>query len=167
MTGSRNERPVGGWPPDGAAAAPDPHRSGPCSAGLRAGVLGLAIGIALVPVSTRAETISSALARAYMTNPDLNQQRASTRATDENVSRAKSSYRPQVMGTGSVGFNHEDLNLGLPSSATSSTTGTGTTGTGTTGAGTTGTGTGAAATSSSFGTINSNTFPSTAQLTVT
>jgi hypothetical protein len=38
-----------------------------------------------------AETMSSALARAYGGNPDLNQQRASVRATDENLSRATSS----------------------------------------------------------------------------
>ena len=34
-----------------------------------------------------AETLESALARAYGNNPDLNAQRASVRATDENVLR--------------------------------------------------------------------------------
>jgi hypothetical protein len=38
-----------------------------------------------------AETMPSALARVYGGNPDLNQQRASVRATDENLSRATSS----------------------------------------------------------------------------
>jgi outer membrane protein len=59
----------------------------------------------------RAETISSALARAYMGNPDLNQQRAATRASDENVSRAKAGYRPHVQGTASVGFAHTSGNV--------------------------------------------------------
>ncbi len=37
-----------------------------------------------------AETLESALARAYGNNPDLNAQRANVRATDENVAQAKS-----------------------------------------------------------------------------
>lgn len=114
---------------------------------------------AIAATSTHAETISGALSRAYLGNPDLNQQRASGRATDENVSKAKSSYRPQVMGTGSVGFNHTELSLG--SSATSTTIA---------GAGTAGTVAGAttgATGSSSAGSLNANTFPTQAQLTVT
>ena len=50
-----------------------------------------------------AETLESALARAYGNNPTLNAQRANVRATDENVARAKSGYRPQVNGTADVG----------------------------------------------------------------
>ncbi len=57
------------------------------------------------PAAVRAESISSALARAYMGNPDLNQQRAGTRATDEVVARSKAGYRPQITGTGSLGYN--------------------------------------------------------------
>ena len=52
-----------------------------------------------------AETISGALARAYGYNPDLNAQRASGRATDENMPTALSGYRPTVTATGDVGFN--------------------------------------------------------------
>lgn len=55
-----------------------------------------------------AETISSALSRAYMGNPDLNQQRAATRASDEVVSRANAGYRPQVTGTASFGYTNTD-----------------------------------------------------------
>ncbi|WP_246725614.1 TolC family outer membrane protein [Beijerinckia sp. L45] len=58
-----------------------------------------------------AETISSALSRAYMGNPDLNQQRAAGRASDETVSRAVSGFRPQVSGTASLGYNNEDATL--------------------------------------------------------
>ncbi len=50
-----------------------------------------------------AETLESALARAYGNNPNLNAQRASVRATDENVARAKSGYRPTVNATADVG----------------------------------------------------------------
>ncbi|WP_246725596.1 TolC family outer membrane protein [Beijerinckia sp. L45] len=55
-----------------------------------------------------AETMSSALARAYAGNPDLNQQRAAARASDEGVSRAVSQYRPQVAAVASVGYNYSD-----------------------------------------------------------
>ena len=50
-----------------------------------------------------AETISGALARAYAGNPDINQQRASVRAIDENVPRAKSGYRPRITATADAG----------------------------------------------------------------
>ena len=62
-------------------------------------------GVADLSAPVRAETISSALSRAYVGNPDLNQQRAAGRASDEGVSRAVAGYRPQVAATGSYGYN--------------------------------------------------------------
>lgn len=56
--------------------------------------------------SAAAETIESALARAYTGNPTLDAQRASVRATDENVPRALSAYRPTIAATGNVGINY-------------------------------------------------------------
>ncbi len=47
--------------------------------------------------------MNGALARAYGGNPTVNAQRASVRATDENVPRALSGFRPRVTGTGDVG----------------------------------------------------------------
>jgi outer membrane protein len=70
----------------------------------------LAVSLA-TPLASRAETISGALARAYTTNPDLNQQRAGTRASDEVVSRANAGYRPQITGTGSFGYQNSDTVL--------------------------------------------------------
>ena len=165
MTGTPNDQPDGGWHSNLAISA----SSGPRLRGLRRLSLILltssAIGLAAMPL--RAESISSALSRAYMGNPDLNQQRASTRATDEGVARAKSSYRPTVTGTGAVGFNHTELSLGSSitstSNATNSTVGGGLGTTGTVTGGTTAGATG----NSSAGSLNSNTFPSQAQLTVT
>lgn len=55
-----------------------------------------------------AETIESALIRAYQNNPQLNAQRASVRATDENVPQALSGYRPKVAVTASVGTQFTD-----------------------------------------------------------
>jgi outer membrane protein len=59
-----------------------------------------------------AETLESALARAYGNNPTLNAQRANVRSTDENVARAKSGYRPQVNGSADVGRTFTDVNRG-------------------------------------------------------
>jgi outer membrane protein len=59
-----------------------------------------------------AETLESALARAYGNNPDLNSQRANVRATDENVARAKSGYRPQVNASADVGRSYTDVDRG-------------------------------------------------------
>src|SRR4051794_16626583 len=44
-------------------------------------------------------TIEGALILAYRNNPQLNAQRSSTRATDENVPTALAGYRPRVSGT--------------------------------------------------------------------
>ncbi len=77
---------------------------GPALAGL------LLAALAAGPV--QAETISSALSRAYTGNPDLNQQRAGTRASDEVVSRANAGYRPVVSGTASLGYQYTDGNIG-------------------------------------------------------
>jgi outer membrane protein len=56
----------------------------------------------------RADTIEAALVRAYQSNPQLNAQRASVRATDETVPQALSGYRPRVAITASVGEQYTD-----------------------------------------------------------
>jgi outer membrane protein len=65
----------------------------------------LACCCALVPLSpaAHAETISDALAQAYRSNSKLDAARATLRATDEEVSRANSGYRPTISGTTDVG----------------------------------------------------------------
>jgi outer membrane protein len=79
-----------------------------------AGVAALAIASGFAGIS-RADTIEAALVRAYQNNPQLNAQRASVRATDENVPQALSGYRPRVAVTASVGsqFN-ETLQVTRP-----------------------------------------------------
>jgi outer membrane protein len=57
-------------------------------------------------VPALAETLDSALARAYSGNPNLDAQRAAVRATDENVPRALSGYRPSVTASGTIGANY-------------------------------------------------------------
>src|SRR6202021_948114 len=60
------------------------------------------------PVPALADTIEAALVRAYQNNPQLNAQRATVRATDENVPQALSGYRPKVAVTASAGYQYTD-----------------------------------------------------------
>ena len=56
----------------------------------------VAAGIAAVclPAVARSETLNDALASAYQYNPQLDAERARLRATDEEVTRARSGFRP-------------------------------------------------------------------------
>jgi outer membrane protein len=54
-------------------------------------------------VPARADTLEQALVQAYQNNPTLNSQRASVRATDENVPAALAGYRPKVSVNASGG----------------------------------------------------------------
>ena len=69
-----------------------------------------ALALVLAPAAT-AETIHGALARAYHANPDLNAQRAATRATDESVPQALSGYRPRVTGSADAGITTQSSHL--------------------------------------------------------
>jgi outer membrane protein len=74
---------------------------------------GIAIAITALAIATAwrsaaAETLYSALARAYQSNPQLNAQRAFVRSTDETVPQALSGYRPQIVGTASTGAQYSD-----------------------------------------------------------
>jgi outer membrane protein len=64
---------------------------------------GLAI-LATAPAT--AETLESALAKAYQGNPSLNASRAGVRAIDENVAIAQSGYRPQVNVGAAIGVQY-------------------------------------------------------------
>ena len=60
-------------------------------------VLGLAFGFGLAAPAA-AESLKDALSAAYGYNPRLDAQRAFQRASDEDVARAMSGYRPTVTG---------------------------------------------------------------------
>ncbi|WP_041357890.1 TolC family outer membrane protein [Nitrobacter hamburgensis] len=83
---------------------------------LLAGAAALALVTAWSGVATPAlaDTIESALVRAYQNNPQLNAQRASVRATDENVPQALSGYRPKVAITASGGYQYTDSTQSVP-----------------------------------------------------
>jgi outer membrane protein len=71
--------------------------------GLQALAGAFALGIMLAAPAARADTLQSALIEAYRNNPSLNSQRASVRATDENVPQALSGYRPKISITATSG----------------------------------------------------------------
>src|SRR6202047_1821758 len=71
------------------------------------------------PKPALADPSEPALVRAYQTNPQLNAQRATVRATDENVPQALSGYRPKVALTASAGYQYTDTNSTAGGSATS------------------------------------------------
>lgn len=55
--------------------------------------------------TAHAETLAEALAAAYQYNPRLDAERARLRATDEDVARAMSGFRPQITGSADIGHN--------------------------------------------------------------
>jgi outer membrane protein len=70
------------------------------------------------PAPALADTIEAALVRAYQNNPQLNAQRATVRATDENVPQALSGYRPKVALTASAGYQYTDTHSTFGGNAT-------------------------------------------------
>jgi outer membrane protein len=63
----------------------------------------------------RAETVGGALVKAYFNNPDINQQRAAVRASDENIPKATAGYRPTVSAEADAGI--QQTWAGLPAAA--------------------------------------------------
>ena len=82
---------------------------------------------ALSPSPASAETLNGALAAAYLYNPQLDAERARARGIDENVSQAEGQFRPTITGTGSLGYNNQQISGGAVNQAGIGTTGLGTT----------------------------------------
>jgi outer membrane protein len=66
----------------------------------------------------RAETINGALIKAYLTNPDINTQRAAVRVADENVPKANAGYLPNIQATGTIGIERAEASTAGVSSET-------------------------------------------------
>ena len=70
----------------------------------------LALALAAMAASTlnvSAESLKQALTGAYKYNPKLDADRARQRATDEEVPRALSGYRPQISGSADIGVQNQ------------------------------------------------------------
>lgn len=64
----------------------------------------LMASVAIIPTPSWSETFRSALLSAYRTNPRIDAERSRLRATDEEVSRANSGFRPTISATGDVNY---------------------------------------------------------------
>lgn len=78
----------------------------------RAGIAVTAIAAVLASSQVGAETLESALVRAYRGNPTLNSGRATVRYTDEFVAIAQSGYRPQVNLSADIGSQYTNGRIG-------------------------------------------------------
>src|ERR1051325_1360680 len=93
-----------GWPIRGRRA----WRPAAWSFGMRGfgpGSFGVAAFLAMAARPASGQTLTEALAYAYQNNPQLLAQRASLRASDEEVPIALSGWRPTVTVTSQTGFN--------------------------------------------------------------
>lgn len=82
---------------------------------LRSSIATVALALVLgwaTPGTLRAETINDALASAYRYNARLDAARATLRATDEEVARANSGYRPTITGSADTGYQSVETKPG-------------------------------------------------------
>jgi outer membrane protein len=94
------------------------RRGWPRAQGRRsAAVIALCAAIIAAPRPAAAETIETALAKAYQNNPQLNAQRAIVRQTDEGVPQALSGYRPNIAGNASLGRQYTAITETIPAVA--------------------------------------------------
>jgi outer membrane protein len=88
---------------------------------LRAALLAGA-GLAVMGAGAgRAETVGGALIKAYLTNPDINAQRAAVRVADEGVPKANAGYLPTVEATGNIGIERAQTSLNGPNGGVAGT----------------------------------------------
>jgi outer membrane protein len=93
--------------PRGRSADSGSKRRSRVALALLAGVC----GASLPQQGAEAETLKSALSRAYYGNPDINQQRANVRARDEDAPKAAAGMRPRAGITASYGPQFSNLKI--------------------------------------------------------
>ena len=69
-------------------------------------ITGLALILTSVSTIALADNLSNVLSYTYENSLTVNAQRAGLKAIDESVAKAKSGYRPSVIGQGSIGRSH-------------------------------------------------------------
>jgi outer membrane protein len=80
-----------------------------------ASICALATAASLAPGSdAHAESLKQAMTAAYKYNPKLDAERARLRATDEEVPRALSGYRPNIAGSADIGVQRTDSKPSSP-----------------------------------------------------
>src|SRR5271168_608624 len=86
----------------------------PRSGHARIGVGIVATACLWLSTDARAETIGGALAKAYLNNPNINQQRAAVRVADENIPKNYAGYLPQVSASASGGVENAQIAGAFP-----------------------------------------------------
>ena len=79
------------------------------------------LGLSLVGAGSQpafAESLNDAMAQAYRTNPRIDAERARLRATDEDVARAMSGFRPVITGNADVNYQHTNTRPATTSEGT-------------------------------------------------
>ncbi len=98
----------------GLGAVREPRAAG-CDARLRRLLRPALLGAVVLAIggagAGRAETIGGALIKAYLTNPEINTQRAAVRVADENVPKANAGYLPTVSATGNISAERAQTSL--------------------------------------------------------
>jgi outer membrane protein len=89
---------------------------------MRAALLAAAALATIGAGAVRAETIGGALTKAYLTNPDINTQRAAVRVADENVPKANAGYLPTVTATGNISVERAQTSLFGPNGTAAGST---------------------------------------------
>jgi outer membrane protein len=89
-------------------ARPRRFRAARLAAPLLAAALALLVPV-VAAVPARAESLLEALSATYGYNPRLDAQRAFQRATDEDVARAQSGYRPTITANADIGIERDDV----------------------------------------------------------
>lgn len=69
-------------------------------------VAGAGILLSVLAVPAHAESLAQSLISAYQTNPTLNAERAKLRAIDEEISQARSDFRPSFSSDLTTGYRH-------------------------------------------------------------
>jgi outer membrane protein len=88
---------------------------------LRAALLATG-GLAAIGVgASRAETVGGAIIKAYLTNPDINAQRAAVRVEDEGIPKANAGYLPTVTASGNIAIQRGQANEILQTGGSSPT----------------------------------------------
>lgn len=76
-----------------------------CRLALNAAAVAIGVAVIGAPSALQAETLNEALAAAYQNNPQLDAERARLRATDEEVTRARSGFRPVISGNADINYD--------------------------------------------------------------
>ena len=78
----------------------------------------VAASVTVTEATDAQTTLKEALQKTYETNPHLASQRASQRATDEEIAQAKENwFRPTISTNGGIGYTHDDSTDGFNAAA--------------------------------------------------